>query len=254
MAWGNFTQVPCPVKVWDEKARRWMLALMPFAGLACGAIQFAAAFLLNVLSTQGGSVTAQPVAAALLTAVPFLVCGFIHLDGYMDVSDAVLSRRSLEKRREILKDSRVGAFAVIMVVLLFMTYFAAMLSIVYSEDFICRAAALVAVPVIARALASRDVLVRKPMGESQYAAMEKKGGAENWAGIIFCLVAALSIMISFNIFGVWKYGVAAFVGAFAGQVAASAYGRNNLQGMNGDIAGFSIVVGELAGVVACSLI
>lgn len=254
MAWGNFTQVPCPVKIWDEKARKWMVALMPFAGFACGILQFAAALLLDLFAHQGGSVTAQPMAAALLTCAPFLICGFIHLDGYMDVSDAVLSRRPLEKRREILKDSRVGAFAVIMVVLFFLMYFAAMISIVCSEDFISRAAALVIVPVTARALASRDVLVRKPMSQSQYAAMERENGIESLMGLIFCLASAVSIAILFNIFGQLKYGLAAFAGALVGQIASSGFGRKNLQGMNGDIAGFSIVVGELTGVIACSLI
>lgn len=53
-----------------------------------------------------------------MAALPWLVTGFMHLDGYMDVCDAVLSRRELATRQRILKDSHCGAFAVIGMVLL----------------------------------------------------------------------------------------------------------------------------------------
>ena len=56
--------------------------------------------------------------ALLLAVCPWLCTGFLHLDGYMDVCDAVLSRRDLATRQRILKDSHCGAFAVICMVLL----------------------------------------------------------------------------------------------------------------------------------------
>ena len=61
-----------------------------------------------------------PVQALVLAAVPWLTTGFLHLDGYMDVCDAVLSRRDLATRQKILKDSHCGAFAVIALGLLFL--------------------------------------------------------------------------------------------------------------------------------------
>lgn len=45
--------------------------------------------------------------------LPILVTGGIHMDGFMDTSDALASWQSPEKRLEILKDSHVGAFAVL---------------------------------------------------------------------------------------------------------------------------------------------
>ena len=44
--------------------------------------------------------------------------GGLHLDGWMDVSDAILSHRDRERKLEIMKDSRVGAFAVLSVLFL----------------------------------------------------------------------------------------------------------------------------------------
>lgn len=45
-----------------------------------------------------------------------LITGGIHIDGYMDTMDAVHSYGNREKKLEILKDSHIGAFAVIMLV------------------------------------------------------------------------------------------------------------------------------------------
>ncbi len=90
------------------------MACLPFIGAVVGGLWALAAWGLGYLSCPG------PVRALVLAAVPWLATGFLHLDGYMDVCDAVLSRRDLATRQRILKDSHCGAFAVISLGLLFM--------------------------------------------------------------------------------------------------------------------------------------
>ena len=90
MAWGMFLTIPCPKKIWRESARRKMLACLPLIGLIVGGIWALCAWL--------GSFLPQPLAALLCAAAPWLITGFMHLDGYMDVGDAGLSRRDLEKK------------------------------------------------------------------------------------------------------------------------------------------------------------
>jgi len=92
MAWGMFLALPCPFRKWDEAARGHMLACLPLVGLVVGGLWALAAWLLKLLSCPAG------IAALVLAAVPWLVTGFIHLDGFMDVCDAVLSRRDIETR------------------------------------------------------------------------------------------------------------------------------------------------------------
>ena len=120
MAWGMFLTIPCPKKIWRERARRKMLACLPLIGLIVGGIWALCAWL--------GSFLPQPLAALLCAAAPWLITGFMHLDGYMDVCDAVLSRRDLETRQRILKDSHCGAFAVICLMLLTLCQWAVFLS------------------------------------------------------------------------------------------------------------------------------
>ena len=120
MAWGMFLAIPCPKKIWSETARRKMLACLPFVGIVVGAVWALCAWLAGYLPRALG--------AALGAAAPWLVTGFLHLDGFMDVCDGILSRRDLETRRRILKDSHCGAFAVICMVLLAMAQWSAFLS------------------------------------------------------------------------------------------------------------------------------
>ena len=119
MAWGMFLSIPCPCKIWDEKARPWQLVYLPVAGLLVGSLWALAAYAL-------GSFDRLPaLRAAVLAALPFLLTGFLHLDGFMDCCDAILSRRDLPTRQKILKDSHVGSFAVVCTIFLMLAAFAA---------------------------------------------------------------------------------------------------------------------------------
>ena len=53
-----------------------------------------------------------PLAAAILLAVTTVITRALHLDGLMDVCDGVFGGGSPERRLEIMKDPRVGAFGV----------------------------------------------------------------------------------------------------------------------------------------------
>ena len=117
MCQSMFCAIPAP-QVWDEKAKDKMLLFLPIVGLEIGAIWVGIAWACRLLNLPA------MIAALILSAYPYIVTGFLHLDGYMDVTDAVRSWRDLERRREILKDSHVGSFAVIGIVLLMITQFA----------------------------------------------------------------------------------------------------------------------------------
>ena len=115
MCWGMFCAIPNPVRRWDEGCYRQMLLCLPFLGGMLGLIWAGIGFLLVRISAPG------PIFALCMTAAPWCLTGFIHLDGFMDCSDAVLSRRDRARRIEILKDPHVGSFAVICLVLLALT-------------------------------------------------------------------------------------------------------------------------------------
>ena len=153
MAWGTYLAIPCPYKVWDDALRPWQIVCLPPVGLVVGGIWALCAGIFAKLGFTGF------LAAAILAAVPFLVTGFFHLDGFLDCCDAILSRRDLATRQKILKDSRVGAFAVVSAVLLFLLSFAALADCSFS--LIWRA--LLLIPVVTRCMAGVAVETFAPM-------------------------------------------------------------------------------------------
>ncbi|RJS61543.1 adenosylcobinamide-GDP ribazoletransferase [Bacillus sp. PK3_68] len=56
--------------------------------------------------------------AFLFWLLPIIWTGGLHLDGWIDTSDAFFSYRDIDKRLEILKDPRVGAFGVLSLIVL----------------------------------------------------------------------------------------------------------------------------------------
>ena len=232
MAWGMFPAIHCTRKIWSESARQKMLVFIPLVVLLSGGV-WAGAWLL--LRGAPG-----PVRAAVCAAVPWLVTGFMHLDGYMDVCDAVLSRRDLATRQRILKDSHCGAFAVICMVLLAMGQWSLFLA---AED--VSWLALLLIPAATRACAGLAVLGLRPMGTSQYAAM---GPARGGYGAALWVLLALSVGLP-----LWLDGSFGPLAAAAGYGLAVWYGFRNLDGMSGDISGFALTIGELCGCGAAIL-
>ncbi len=71
----------------------------------------------------------QMVAVCLLIIFLAGISNFFHLDGFADSADGLFSSRSREKSLEIMKDSRVGAMAVIALIFLLLLKFSALASV-----------------------------------------------------------------------------------------------------------------------------
>ena len=236
MCQSMFCAIPFPCHIWDNDARGKMLVFLPVIGLEIGFLWALAGFLGRYLSIH------PMVIALILTVLPYLLSGFIHLDGFMDVTDAVGSCRDLEKRRAILKDSHVGAFAVIGVVLLMIASFA-LFSAVKPETSLWP---LILAPCISRTAAGIAVLTLPKMTTSQYQGQEVNKGQL----IFMSLVLIASLTADFVIFG-----LPGLSGLACAAVCGLAIfkGYRSLKGMNGDISGYAITLGELAAAAVLAL-
>jgi adenosylcobinamide-GDP ribazoletransferase len=237
MCQSMFCAIPFPGNIWNEQARDKMLLFLPVVGLEIGAIWAGLAWLCNVLNLP------VLVKGLILSVYPYLVTGFIHLDGYMDVTDAVKSYRSLERRREILKDSHVGAFAVIGIVLLLLAQFAFMASA--KENAVFRI--LVFVPAVSRCCSALAVTILKPMTTSQYAEQMKPRSHI----VVLLSMTALFITAGFLFFG--RYGFV-LLGCLVGYGVALRKAYKSLEGMNGDISGYGLSIAELCAIAVYALI
>ena len=261
MSMGMFSSIPCPYRPWNEKARHLMLVFLPLVGLVIGLIWYGI-----YLLTDWSHIPLQ-LQAAVLMLYPFVITGFIHLDGFMDTADAILSRRPLEEKLRILKDPHTGAFAVISVAVLFIICFAAMLSIVEQINF-KRALdiskdnpmlSLILIPVITRCCSALAVLAGKPLAHSQYKteASPKKSVKEIMAvsmiGIAAMLMAGAlgtGLLIPERSFSV----LIVLTGTVVAYVAAISTSVNQMKGVSGDLAGYSLTIAEAFALIMIALI
>ena len=237
MCQSMFCAIPFPGNLWDEKARDKMLLFLPVVGLEMGILWAALAWLCSLLNLS------VLLRGLVLAVYPFLAAGFIHLDGYMDVTDAVKSCRSLERRREILKDSHVGAFAVIGIALLLLAQFACLSSVPETADW----RILMFVPAVSRCGSSLAVTALKPMNTSQYAGQEKPKSR------IAVLLAMTAVFVAAGFLICGKYGIV-LLGGLAGYGLALRKAYKSLEGMNGDISGYALTISELCAVAVLALI
>ena len=106
-AFSTYSAIPMPPFRWDETVSRRMLWFFPAVGLACGGLLWWWSAFCTQLRIG------EVLFAAGASALPFLVTGGIHMDGFLDTVDALSSHRDREKKLEILKDPHCGAFAVL---------------------------------------------------------------------------------------------------------------------------------------------
>ena len=230
MALGMFSVLPCPFRPWDEENRGRMLVCLPFVGALIGALWFALALL--------GRRLLPAASAGLLAALPWLLTGFIHLDGFMDTSDALLSWRPLEERLRILKDAHAGAFAVISLGLLILFSYDAADSLNTAGDL----RGLLFIPVVSRCGSAFCVLTLKPIGHSQYSAVRGTAAQR--------LAVAAMWLVSMAVCAAWlgPLVIAPAAGTLA-YALAMLWAYRTLKGVSGDTAGFALAMSECAALI-----
>lgn len=237
MCQSMFCAIPCPCRVWDEEARGALLWCLPLVGLEIGLVWWGLSSLCALLGLD------PRITGLIVCAVPFFATGFIHLDGFMDVTDAVGSCRDLQRRREILKDSHVGSFAVIGCVLLILAQY------VFSAVTVSRGdlRLVVVVPVVSRSCSALAVAVLPKMSTSQYA--QKKAGA------VDILIPVVFASASFAYaFWIAPKGALMLLIQLAGYGLALQKGFRALEGMNGDISGYALTISELTALGALAVL
>ena len=112
IALSMYSAVPMPRVDWREDNMRWSLGCLPLVGVLAGGLVYGWTRLMLALQ-------ASPLFfAAGAVLLPLVVSGGLHMDGFLDASDAIFSRRDREKKLQIMKDPTCGPFAVLSAVLL----------------------------------------------------------------------------------------------------------------------------------------
>lgn len=233
MAFLMFSVIPMPRVEWKKENMRYMLCCLPLVGAVIAGVLYVWMLLSRELGFGRG------LYAAGMTLLPVLLSGGIHLDGFCDTADALSSHAAPERKREILKDSHTGAFAILYAAGWFTAYFA-----LCTEIELCGRAALFlgVLQVFSRALGAFASVVLPGSGQTGLLAAFRDAAEKKAAWLLGIWLAACTAgLCALSLPG----GIAAALiaaGCFFGlrRMAAREFG-----GMSGDLAGYIITLSQL---------
>lgn len=241
MSLSMFSILPTPNK-WDDTAFCWIIPCFPLVGAIIGGLWYGIFALANWLQIP------QVLMAVLLLLTPLFLSGFIHMDGYMDTSDAIFSRAELSKKREILKDSHVGAFAVIALCVYLMLAFAATYS---ALDNSLQPFTLILIPVLARCITGIVLLNCKLISQTGFGATFRQN-TKPYHSMILIIFAILCLLAGGFFGGLGT--LIPLVTALLGGILAAVYSTRQLDGISGDLCGFILTITELCALLSLAVI
>ncbi|MCE0504779.1 adenosylcobinamide-GDP ribazoletransferase [Roseivivax sp. GX 12232] len=205
----------------------------PLVGLVTGASSW------GVFALAGALGLAPGIAALLVIGAGVLLTGGLHHDGLADSADGLWGGQSPERRLEIMRDSRIGSYGVL----------ALILTLGLEWQALGAAGAVVGFPgFLLVGVASRlamllvSDLVPLARGDGLGASARGAGGLEVWwPGALALLVAALATGPG----ALWALGVMAALTLGVARLA-----RAKIGGQTGDILGAVQVLTGLAGWLA----
>jgi len=130
IAFSIYSKIPMPQFEWKKEDMKYNLIFFPWIGAVIGLLLYGwmrlcVHFELSALCMY-----------LIGTAIPLIISGGFHVDGFMDTMDAFHSYQPRERKLEILKDSHIGAFSVIMLVLYYLIYLGAFSQIQTTKAYI----------------------------------------------------------------------------------------------------------------------
>jgi adenosylcobinamide-GDP ribazoletransferase len=208
----------------------------PLVGILLGGLLIGADWLLGWLFPS-------LLRAALLLAVWVLLTGALHLDGFLDACDGLLGGFTPERRLEIMRDERVGAYALSGGILLLLIQFSALDALDGA-----RLAALLLAPALGRwgiALA----LIAYPYARPNGLGKEIKENARLPQLVLATGFALVAVLAAVWLTNGWAT-LAALVAALLAWTGATRFARKRIPGLTGDVYGATNLLVETAVMLA----
>jgi len=219
-----FTALPLPGAPLAEAARR--VYLLPFVGLVTG--------LPGALILFSGALPTG-VAATLALGAVLLAAGLHHADGVLDVGDALMVQGSQGRRREVLKDARVGIGGLGALFLVYAPALAALAALSGASPLRAALALLVADAAACSAM-TLILLFGRPAEEGSSAVpfvRALKGGSRRYAALLLALSIPSLVALPLG----WDASLAALLTAPAVVLSAIWVANGAFGGIGGDVSG-----------------
>ncbi|SFH53722.1 cobalamin-5'-phosphate synthase [Pseudobutyrivibrio sp. OR37] len=232
VAFSMYSRIPMPRFTWDSEDMKYHLIFFPWVGAVIGAMEYGLLLLGEYYDIPLGAFV------ALAMALPLIVTGGFHLDGFMDVADAVNSFKSKEERLEILKDPHIGAFSIINVITAGLLCFAG-LFMMNRNGFIGWCFSFF----MARSVSGIMVIKSKKAKENGMLYSEAKNSADK---VVFAgLIIELLICTIFAFYFVSLQAIILLLLTLAFYKGTEIRANRAFGGITGDVAGYYVVITEV---------
>lgn len=235
IAFSMYSRIKTPNVEWDKKSMGFVLCWFPAVGIVVGGALFAWLQLAQYLNL-GAAFT-----ATVAVAIPILISGGIHMDGFCDTVDALSSQQSRERKLEILKDSHAGAFAIIFTGVYLLLFFG-----VWTEAVIFNLREMIVlclIPVFSRSLSGLFVTILPNARGTGLLASFSSAIEGRWVQGILVGWTVITI-ISLGILSPCVGGFA-LVGAVLTSMHYITMSQKSFGGITGDLAGYFLQLCEL---------
>lgn len=236
-----FTRLPVPAWVGHssqqlEQAARYL----PLVGACVGAIAAAVLWLSSQLLPLS-------LAVGLSMAAGILITGAFHEDGLSDFADGMGGGHTREKALAIMKDSRVGAYGVIALVLALLLKYQALLALCSAHPLLLAAAVLIAAHSISRLLAASLMLTQRYIRDDDSARAKPAAQKISYASFAVALLIGIATLGLLYAAGAHIATICAALGAALLMRAYLAWRlQKRLGGYTGDCLGAVQQLSELA--------
>ncbi|MDR2658111.1 MAG: adenosylcobinamide-GDP ribazoletransferase [Oscillospiraceae bacterium] len=239
IAFGMYSRIPMPSVEWGADSMAYALAGFPLVGVVIGAALWV---WMRICSRLGVGALLQ---SAGMMLIHIAIAGGIHLDGFCDVSDALASHQPAARKLEIMKDSRVGAFAVISLCLYMLTEFAVLSEMAFTPD---QVMTIAAVPALSRALTGfAAVTFKNARGDGVLAAFVSSA---NTNAVRAACAAWFAVSVALMIIARPSAGVVVTIASLASFVYYRYMAYKQFGGITGDLSGWFLQVCEWVCLVA----
>lgn len=239
VAFSMYSRIPMPVFEWKEDDMSRGLMFFPLVGAIIGGLAVGVYYLTMWQQWP------KAVVMCLLGLLPVMITGGFHIDGYMDMTDALRSYQPKEKKLEILKDPHIGAFAVIGLLGVMLTYGAG-LGMLTDRWNLKAAISYGLIFVISRCFSGISSIVLKKAKKDGMLHEETKINSKLACGVLIAqLVIADAILLYINLLT----GILMLVGMIGVLIYYERVTDKQFGGVTGDTAGYLVTVSETVMVV-----
>lgn len=232
IAFAMYSKLPMPRVEWTKENMRYVMCFFPLVGAVISGV----IYLWSIVGE--GMAMSSIFVTVVFILIPLFLTGGIHMDGFMDTTDALSSYQSKEKKLEILKDPNSGAFAVIACVGYYLLTFGVWFEVSKETlPFLCIGFLL------SRAFSGLSVVtfpLAKNSGLAATFSNEAKKVLTKRVMILYILLSAI-VMLLLN----WKLGIICLMSTLVTFVYYRYKAIKEFGGITGDLAGYFLQLCEL---------